>query len=242
MTEKYTCKIGKNISFEIKLHEDVFYPTGTSDELIKAVSKNIYSPGTVLDLGCGSGIVGFALNLLGKSKGTLYASDLSHIAKSLIEDNARELNIAVEYRQGSIFEPWKNERFDYIVNDISGISEKIAEISPWFDKTSCKSGDDGTDLVIEALHNSPLHLNNGGKFFFPVLSLSDSKKILEYANSIYQKVTLIGRKEWRLPEEMDDHIDLLLDLKEKGLISFEEKYGWMLWNTEIYSAEKPKKK
>ena len=240
MNEKYVCKINKDLSFEIKLQEGVFYPTGTSDEIIKAVSDNLVSPGKTLDLGCGSGVVGFALNILGKTEGPLYASDLSSDATTLIEENAKDLGIPVISRHGSIFEPWEGESFDYIIDDISGIAEQVAEISPWFNKTSCRSGEDGTDLVIEAISNSPRHLNTGGKFFFPVLSLSNTEKIIESAKSIFSTVTKVGHKEWRLPDEMKGNMDLLFDLKSKGLIHFEEKYGWILWSTDVYMAELPK--
>ena len=240
MTEKYTCQINKHKNFEIKLQEGVFHPTGTSDEIIKAVSGNIVSPGRVLDLGCGSGVVGFALHILGKSENPLYASDLSNDAVLLIEENAKNLGIPVISRQGSIFEPWENESFDYIVDDISGIAEQVAEISPWFSKTSCRSGEDGTDLVIKAITSSPEHLNMAGKFFFPVLSLSNTEKIIETANTIFTTVTRVAHKEWKLPDEMKEHMDTLVDLKSKGLIHFEEKYGWLLWSTEVYMAESPK--
>lgn len=105
MTEKYICTISKSQSFEIKLKESVFHPTGTSDEIIKAVSANIVSPGKVLDLGCGSGVVGFALYILGKSIGPIYASDLSSDAALLIEENAKDLSIPVVARHGSVFFP-----------------------------------------------------------------------------------------------------------------------------------------
>jgi len=240
MTEKYICKINKSQSFEIKLKESVFHPTGTSDEIIKAVSANIVSPGKVLDLGCGSGVVGFALHILGKSEGPLHASDLSSDAALLIEENAKDLGIPVVARYGSIFAPWENESFDYIIDDISGIAEDVAAISPWFSKTSCRSGKDGSDLVIEAITNAPVHLNEGGKFFFPVLSLSNSKKIIEAASETFTKVQRIAHKEWRLPDELKSHMDTLVDLRSKGLIHFEEKYGWLLWSTDVYMAESPR--
>ena len=240
MTEKYTCQINKDQSFEIKLQDGVFHPTGTSDEIIKAVSVNIVSPGKVLDLGCGSGVVGFALHILGKSKGKLYASDLSAEAVMLIKENANNLSIPIDSRQGSIFEPWENKSFDFIVDDISGIAEQVAEISPWFSETSCSSGKDGTNLVIQAITSSPEHLNKDGKFFFPVLSLSNSKKIIETANTVFKSVTKVAQKEWKLPDEMKEHMDTLVDLKSKGLIHFEEKYGWLLWSTDVYMAESPK--
>ena len=87
----------------------------------------IGTPGKVLDLGAGSGVVGFALHILGKAEGKLYASDLSNDASLLIETNAKDLGIPVISRHGSIFDPWENESFDYIIDDISGIAEKVAE-------------------------------------------------------------------------------------------------------------------
>jgi precorrin-6B methylase 2 len=240
MTEKHICKINNNLSFEIELQDGVFFPTGTSDEIIKAVSANIISPGKVLDLGCGSGVVGFAIHILGKAKGHLYASDLSNDASLLVEKNAKNLGIPVISRQGSIFDPWKNEAFDYIIDDVSGIAEKIAEISPWFNNTSCRSGEDGTDLVIEAITKAPEYLNSKGKLFFPVISLSNSEKIMTTANSIFSKVTHIGHKDWKLPDEMKIHMEILSDLRSKGFINYEEKYGWLLWSTDVYMAEIPK--
>lgn len=240
MKNTYTCKINKELSFDIKLHEDVFQPTGTSDEIIKAVSTNVEYPGKFLDLGCGSGVVGFALHILGKIDKCLYASDLSKDAIDLVEENAKDLDIPIISRFGSIFEPWKDESFDYIVDDISGVAEQVAEISPWFNRTSCRSGEDGTELVLEAIANAPVHLNKGGKFFFPILSLSDSKKIVESANTSFKKVTRVGHKEWKLPDEMIEHMDLLSDLRKKGIIDYKEKYGWLLWSTDIYMAEHPR--
>lgn len=240
MTKTYTCKLNENQSFRVKLQDSVFHPTGTSDEIIKAVAANIDSPGKILDLGCGAGVVGFALFILGKSEGPLFCSDLSADAAALIEKNACDLNIPVVSRHGSVFSPWKGQFFDYIVDDISGIAQQVAAISPWFRKTSCESGLDGSDLVIEAINSAPTHLYDGGKFFFPILSLSNSEKIIDVANDKFQHVKRIGHKQWKLPDELIKHMDLLVDLKAKGWINFEEKYGWVLWSTDVYLAQDPK--
>ena len=162
-----------NKSLSIILNEKVFQPTGTSRKLIEAVVRNINKPGKLLDLGCGSGFVGLALYLNGKLIPPLYASDLNKHSVDLLKKNALRNNFKCIVSKGSIFDPWKNKKFDYIINDISGISDEIAPISPWFKKTSCKAGKDGTELVIRAIKMSPQYLYNGGKFFFPVLSLSN---------------------------------------------------------------------
>ena len=240
MSQKYTCKLNDTQSFEVKLLESVFHPTGTSDEIIKSVSANISSPGKILDLGCGAGVVGFALYILGKSEGPLFCSDLSGDAAALIKENASDLGIPVVARHGSVFEPWLGESFDYIVDDISGIAQDVAKVSPWFRETSCESGEDGSDLVIEAINSAASHLKENGKFFFPILSLSNTEKIIDVANENFKDVKRISHKQWKLPDELSGHLDMLMELKAKGWVDFEEKYGWQLWSTDVYRAQTPR--
>ena len=57
MNEKYTFSVNKICEVSVELNENVFKPTGTSEELVKAVSEQIEKPGKLLDLGCGSGVV-----------------------------------------------------------------------------------------------------------------------------------------------------------------------------------------
>jgi len=225
----------------LSLHEDVFSPTGTSEEIIKAVSENISKPGKLLDLGCGSGIVGFALQRMGIAS-NLYASDISLQAVNLVRKNAEENNIDCEARDGGVFIPWAGEKFNYIVDDISGISQEIAEISPWFKNTMCESGKDGADLVVEAIKQAPLYLLDGGKFFFPVLSLSNVDRIISSAERVFENVERLSHKAWTLPDEMKPYIEKLKELKNEGLINYEEKFGLTLWYTDIYVAYNSMKK
>jgi methylase of polypeptide subunit release factors len=237
---KYNYKINGEDSIEIDLLESVFYPTGTTEEIIKSVSRCINNPGKLLDLGCGAGLVGIALSLMGKAKGTLYASDLSEDASNLTKANALKFDIPIISLHGSVFEPWNGEKFDYIVDDISGISEIISDISPWFKNTSCRSGNDGTDLTIEVIDNSSQYLKKNGVLFFPILSLSNSEKIINYAKTKFNNVEMISRKDWRIPDELLEHKDLLFKLRDKGHINFKEKYGWLLFSTEVYSVQNSK--
>jgi hypothetical protein len=126
--------------------------------------------------------------------------------------------------------------FDYIIDDVSGISEEIAKISPWFQNVPCASGLDGTDLVIDVLKHAPLYLKKNGKIFFPVLSLSNTKKILNAAYKNFKNVKLLARKNWILPSEMLPHLETIRSLAMKNVIQVEEKFGMVLWYTEIYEA------
>jgi methylase of polypeptide subunit release factors len=239
-TKEFNVKILKDMTLDITLGTGVFEPTGTSTEIATAVHGYVDIPGKTLDLGCGSGVVGLALAKSNKTDGILFASDLSEDAVHFLKINAKKHGINVDARAGSVFEPWTNEKFDLIVDDISGVSERIAAISPWFNETACESGEDGTKLVIEAIQQAPKHLNKNGLFFFPILSLSNSDKIVSFANGVFNSVEKISSKQWQMPKEMIIHKEELYKLRETKVINFEEKYGWMLWSTDVYVAKDPK--
>ena len=126
----YKFKYGLTEELMLNVPEGVFVPTGTSQSLVKAVRGYVKEPGKTVDLGCGSGAVGIVLNKLGLIKGNLYASDLSEKAVESVERNAKQYDCPVVAKAGSLFDPWQDEKFDYIVDDISGVSEEVARISP----------------------------------------------------------------------------------------------------------------
>ncbi|MES2330089.1 MAG: methyltransferase [Bacteroidota bacterium] len=224
----------ETLSFET--HDAVFKPTGTTTLLLESVKENIEQPGRLLDLGCGIGVVGIALAKYKLASSPLYASDISEEAVKLTELNARQNSCEVVAKAGKVFEPWSGYRFDYIVDDVSGIAEDIAAVSDWFKNVSCESGYDGSILTREVISRASAFLTENGKLFFPVISLSNTRVILEEANIFFKAVKLLKRKTWPLPNDLKPHMDMLLEMKEKGVISFEEKFGIFTWTTDIYMA------
>ena len=142
----------------------------------------------------------------------------------------------MEAKYGSLFEPWKEEKFDYIVDDISGVAEEVAKISPWFENIPCNSGKDGTLLTIEVIKQASEFLNPDGALFFPVISFSNTEKISEFARRKFSNVDLICREEWPLPKEMEEHLPVLRRLQDEGHIHFKDIFGMILCFTEIYVA------
>jgi len=53
---------------DIVTNKSVFTPTGTSNLLIQVSKKVIKSKGKILDLGCGSGIIGISLSKTNSTK------------------------------------------------------------------------------------------------------------------------------------------------------------------------------
>ena len=208
----------------------IFQPTGTSDLLIKAVKPHIHS-GKLLDLGCGCGKVGKALS--GKDI-QLYASDVQQEAIDNLNDNS------IIKRCGSLFEPWQGIEFDYIVDDVSGVAESIARMSPWFKGVPCDSGWDGTDLVCKVISQAPKYLTECGKLFFPIVSLSNKLRIVQTAVENFNHVKCIATKQFPLPREMYDvfeYYDLLQSMRLRGEIDFKEAFGQIIFWTDIYIAQ-----
>ena len=226
---------------EIKLvsSDGVFAPNTTTELIIDAVEKTISKPMRILDLGCGTGVVGLSLWLDGLSEEPVCASDLSVPSVSCSQENFRRHGCKADVRCGALFEPWANAKFDVIVDDISGISQDIAAVSPWFGGVPCDTGSDGTDLVLDILRNASKYLKEDGYFFFPVLSLSNVDSLLKVAKENFKSVQLLNRTEWPLPKELKNHMPLLHTLSEKGAIKLEERFGMVLCYTEIYLAREP---
>jgi 16S rRNA G1207 methylase RsmC len=235
--QKIKFKLSPDVEIELQTAPDVFIPNATSNLLIQGVKKLISVPVNVLDLGCGTGVVGIALHLQGLISGKIFASDLSDSAVFCSRDNFKNYKLEAEVKQGSLFEPWVGKKFDVVIDDISGIAQGIAEVSPWFPGVPCETGPDGVDLVVEIIRNAPHYLNKGGSLFFPVLSLSNVDKILQAAKETFSKVELVGRQEWPLPAELKAHMPLLNRLSAEGSIKLEEKFGIVLCYTEIYCAK-----
>ena len=221
----------------ISLNENVFKPTATTHLLINSILEEENSPGRLLDLGSGCGIVGIALFKAKLAKDKLYSSDVSVQAVENTRINCKQNKVPVETKIGSILEPWQNHKFDYIVDDISGVAEKIAEISPWFKNIPCDSGEDGAKLTIEVLRSSPSLLNKNGNLYFPIINFSNKDKILMNANKYFSDVRCVSRVEWPIPQEINEHIDLMIDMKKQGTIDYTEKLGISLGYTEIYKAK-----
>lgn len=225
---------GQSLAFETS--SDAFFPTGTSAVLIDSIKHSGFKSGKVLDLGCGIGNVGIVLAHTGVIKPPVYASDVSANAVELARKNYSAYGLDAVVRCGSLFEPWAGEEFDLIIDDISGVAEPAARLSPWFDNVPCDSGRDGTRLVCEVIKQAPEFLSPGGRLVFPVLSLSNCRKILDAAAERFRHVKLLGHKEWPLPKDMMQCAAELRDLAAEGLIEITEKFGMILWSTDVYVA------
>tara|TARA_A100000164_G_C21888257_1_gene763950 strand:- start:430 stop:1182 length:753 start_codon:yes stop_codon:yes gene_type:complete len=227
----------------VKLLSDkgVFKPTETTKFLLEAVIKKFPKRKVkVLDLGCGSGVVGIYLLKKYKNITQMTFADISEKAIINTEENCKLNNISKKkllFFKSSIFDNIKDLEFDVIINDISGISSKIARISNWFKNVPCESGDDGTKLTLNVLKNFKSFLKANGCMFFPIISLSDEKKVFSYLKKIKVKNEIISINKWPIPKLMYKNLLVLKKLKKEGNINYEKKYSLIIANTKIFQIK-----
>jgi methylase of polypeptide subunit release factors len=157
-TDYFHCEV---MGRDIRLHRDahVFTPTLTTSFLTEQVDPHKLKGSSVLDLGCGLGPIAIGLALGGARR--VYAVDLMPEACELARRNVHLNGVKdkVTVLQGDLFEPVSGQKFDLIVDDVSGVAEEVARISSWFPRAVPSGGADGTSHTIRMLTQSPKLLN-----------------------------------------------------------------------------------
>jgi methylase of polypeptide subunit release factors len=217
---------------------DVFCPTSTTSLLLGGVRRLASRDATsALDLGCGCGIVAVALAKLVLPSAAIYASDISAEAVRLAKQNAANLQLDIDCRCGSLFEPWAGMKFDLIVDDVAGMSEPIARHSRWYPPhIPSDAGEDGTRWIVRILSQAPAFLTPRGQILFPVLTLSNESRILDAARDHFAEVELVTEQWYPIGTDLAPHMNLIQDLMAKGQIEVRRKGSRWLWATKIYRA------
>jgi len=234
-------KLGDAEAITVATTPNVFHPTSTTVLLLRAARGALSQPSqSVLDLGCGSGVVAVVLARLGPRDTAVCASDLSPEAVRLTSANAERNGVRIDCRCGSSFDPWEGKRFDLIVDDVSGVAEPLDRLSGWYPPgVPSEAGRDGARWILEILDRAPDHLSPGGRFVFPVLTLSREDRILDRARTRFAVVTQIEEQWYPFSEGLAAHFPLIEELAREGNVRVEKRGSRWCWATMIFQAEGP---
>lgn len=151
---------------------DTLIPRQETEILLQEALQRAPRAQAVLDIGTGSGCIAIALakRLPGAS---LTAVDLSDAALLIARRNAAMHSAAIEFLQGSFFQPVSGRFFDLIVSnppyiassDLTTLQPEVRDFEP---RLALDGGPDGLDAYRQLTAAAPQHLNAGGWLLFEV--------------------------------------------------------------------------
>ena len=154
------------MGLEFKTTAAALIPRHDTEVLVNEALRVSPAARTVLDIGSGSGCVAIVLarNLPAAS---MVSVDISAEALELARRNADLNGVTVDFRQGSLFGPVGEGRFDLIVSNppyipaahIASLEPEVREYEP---QVALDGGADGLDFYRLIIPSAPGHLNAGG--------------------------------------------------------------------------------
>jgi cyclopropane fatty-acyl-phospholipid synthase-like methyltransferase len=226
---------GRTGPFSLQLGPGVFSPTSTSRTLAEAIE---IEPGdTVIDVGCGSGVLAFVAAKLGAAK--VYGVDLSHRAVEAARDNAKRLGLdhICEFRQGDLLEPVRDVQASVLIGDVSGIPDDIASATGWFDEVP-SGGPTGSELPTKFVLSIGDTLAPGGRLYLPTGTIQYEKPILDAAHQVFgDHIDKVVEREFPLPELVAKS-KAVTQLVKDGLVSFRQRGSRWLWSLRIWRCER----
>jgi SAM-dependent methyltransferase len=230
---------GRAGPFTIELNPGVFAPTHTSRTIAEALE---IGPGdTVIDVGCGSGVLSLVAARLGA--GRVIGVDLSPEAVEVARRNAERLGLSdrVEFRVGDLLEPVRGVEADVIIGDVSGIPDEIAAVSGWFPDGRA-GGPTGAELpaaMLESIRENGC-LVPGGRLYLPTGTLQAEGRILEVARRIFGAANLqsLLQREFPLPDVVA-RSRAVAQMMRDGILDLHARGSRLLWRLQVWRCEMP---
>lgn len=196
---------------------------------IKIVNKH-NSILKILELGCGDGNISKYLFKNQKKKNILSASDIS---KKAVKVAKQKFEKKIYFKTGDLFSPWKSQKFNIIISDVSSINDQVALLSPWYKNIKCSCGQDGLNNIKNILVSIDKHAEKNCSFILPIISLCNTSKLYNLLKGKFKKVLLTKKKEWPLPKFFIKNIKEFKILKRQKKIEFREKFGIYIAYTRV---------
>jgi release factor glutamine methyltransferase len=154
-------------NYEFYCDHRALIPRPETEELVDLVKKQLLTkPARILDVGCGSGVIGLTLSKdLGSDCEQLTLADLSTEALSLCEQNRKALEVKATLIESNLFSSITGT-FDLIVANLPYIANgERAKLEPEVlhdPRMALFSGSDGLDLLRLFCTECTTYLNTGG--------------------------------------------------------------------------------
>lgn len=163
------------------------------DKVVALLKTEDYHNKLLLDLCSGSGCMGIAIKkALPHLKVIL--SDCSEGALEISQENARMNGVDIETYLGDLFEPFKGQKFHYIVCNPPYISEEEymtldRSVKAFEPKLALVGGKNGLEYYERLSKELPMHLESNGKVWLEI-GYNQEKSVQELFNQEFWKTRL----------------------------------------------------
>jgi protein-L-isoaspartate O-methyltransferase len=223
---------GRTGPFTINVNEGVFNPTTTSRTLADALEIN--EGDTVIDVGCGSGVLSFVAARLGA--GRVIGCDLSEEAIIAARQNAIALGLQdrTEFRVGSLFDPVRDVSANVIIGDVSGVPDEIGKLAGWFPDGHAggPTGAELPSLMVESVGDC---LAPGGRMYLPTGTIQNESKVLEVARKVFGAANMEKVVERTLPlPDLVAKSKAAAAMISEGFFELQKRGSRWLWQLRIW--------
>lgn len=191
----------------------VFAPRSDSWMLANAISRERLDGASVLDLCCGSGVIGVSAARAGAAAVT--GVDISRRAALTTHLNARRNGVRVRAVRGRLFDAVPGQSFDFIVSNPPYVPAADGGIPARGPERAWDAGDDGRVLLDEICARASGHLRPGGAILLVHSSLIGVEPTLEALRTGGLEPEVTERSEGPLGPLMSERAELL---RERGLL------------------------
>ena len=148
---------------KIKNFKGVYEPAEDSWMVCKYLPQEL---GSVLEIGCGSGIISIHLAKRGNN---VTSVDINPKAVKATKFNADQNQVKVEVLDGNMFEKVKGRKFDFIVSNSPYLPPADNYSDPEL-ALAVEGGPTGSEFTIELLSKAKDHLKTGGNIYLIISS------------------------------------------------------------------------
>jgi methylase of polypeptide subunit release factors len=198
-------------------------------------AMRIHAEDTVIDAGCGCGVLGLVAARLGA--GRVIGCDVSPAAVACATDNARRLGLAglAELRQGSLLEPVADVRADAVIADVSGVPDPVAQATGWF-PDGHGGGPTGAELPVAFLSGIKQLLTPDGRVYLPTGTLQDEPAVLRAANRVFgNDMRAVATRDFPLPEAVIRTREVARLISD-GVVRLSRRGSRWFWRLTIWSC------
>jgi release factor glutamine methyltransferase len=180
----------------IKTCKNVYNPA--EDSFMLANNLLIKKGDFVLEIGTGTGIIGLNAS---KTALKVVATDINPYAIKCAINNKKLNNVKnLEIRNGNLFNPVHNEKFDLVLFNTPYLPSDKDEIVDDHLDTAWNGGINGREVIDPFLDNVKNHLNNKGTVQLVQSSLSDIEKSCQKLKKMGFNVKITARERFFFEE------------------------------------------